>query len=806
VTRGARRRRVAAIAATLGLLATLLPAPLPMAVLGGTPCAAAWRDATIEADSLPTSVRTFSATHAWAAGGGDVGEKSTATVLRLRDGAWEASDATGPRNGSAFTGIDGTSDQDLWVVGDAWGRKGMRAIAMRRREGRWVELPVPDLGQGSAVLTDVGAGAHVRWAVGYQLLQLGHRVPWALRWDRSRWVEDSPAWPPGSGGMLTSVSVDPAGGVWIAGSSSTDGVIRPYIGQRVPGGWRGTAIPEIGEAVVADIAIASHDGWAVGYRLVDGVYAPLALRWDGSAWAAIDPPPGSTPGVMTGVDALGDGAAIAVGAIWDTAMGGFRAALFRWAGGDWETVAFDQADEPSAFYGVSGDPFAAGWVVGGVQRLGGVLARACGQVASTRRQGRTAPLGLDQPGRVSSPVLPRIPPYLPAPARDLPGAQALEPEAAPLDLAVRDVTTEVGLITRSRTYGAVIADFDGSGTPDIFLGRHGGLPQLLLNAGGTFAPLRGVPFSQHDRHGCAAADIDGSGLPDLYCSFGALFGKRVKANELWLDPGGPSPVLHPSAGGAQEPVGRGRLATFLDADADGDEDLFLAQKPGRIDGLPSVNRLYLLQGPADLRVDERPGFDIEAGALSLDTADVDGDGRVDLLVVQFERFSASRTSRIRLYRNTPEGSQEIGSTMGVTSIGDADAGLVDLDGDGALDLVQLSLARVRVSLQREGRFVVGYERSVSGGVAIAAGDADGDGDPDLYLLREKPAAGDHDLLLRNRGDGLGYSVVAMPPPPSPATTADDVVPIDHDGDGTTDFLALNGVGTGGPIQLIAFSR
>jgi hypothetical protein len=144
--------------------------------------------------------------------------------------------------------------------------------------------------------------------------------------------------------------------------------------------------------------------------------------------------------------------------------------------------------------------------------------------------------------------------------------------------------------------------------------------------------------------------------------------------------------------------------------------------------------------------------------------------------------------------------------MGVTSIGDADAGLVDLDGDGALDLVQLSLARVRVSLQREGRFVVGYERSVSGGVAIAAGDADGDGDPDLYLLREKPAAGDHDLLLRNRGDGLGYSVVAMPPPPSPATTADDVVPIDHDGDGTTDFLALNGVGTGGPIQLIAFSR
>jgi hypothetical protein len=32
-----------------------------------------------------------------------------------------------------------------------------------------------------------------------------------------------------------------------------------------------------------------------------------------------------------------------------------------------------------------------------------------------------------------------------------------------------------------------------------------------------------------------------------------------------------------------------------------------------------------------------------------------------------------------------------------------------------------------------------------------------------------------------------------------------VVPIDHDGNGLTDFLALNGNGTAeGPVQLIAF--
>ena len=37
--------------------------------------------------------------------------------------------------------------------------------------------------------------------------------------------------------------------------------------------------------------------------------------------------------------------------------------------------------------------------------------------------------------------------------------------------------------------------------------------------------------------------------------------------------------------------------------------------------------------------------------------------------------------------------------------------------------------------------------------------------------------------------------------------ADDVVPIDHDQNGLTDFLVLNGKGAGkGPLQLISFYR
>ncbi len=130
-------------------------------------------------------------------------------------------------------------------------------------------------------------------------------------------------------------------------------------------------------------------------------------------------------------------------------------------------------------------------------------------------------------------------------------------------VSIVDRAAAAGLPTAGATYGAVVRDFDGNGQEDVFLGGHGDRAELDLNKDGAFArsPLE---FGIADRHGCTATDADGSGLPDLYCTFGGGRGLGVKANELWLDPGGSNPRLTPDAGGVRELLGRGRVATVLD--------------------------------------------------------------------------------------------------------------------------------------------------------------------------------------------------------------------------------------------------
>ena len=143
--------------------------------------------------------------------------------------------------------------------------------------------------------------------------------------------------------------------------------------------------------------------------------------------------------------------------------------------------------------------------------------------------------------------------------------------------------------------------------------------------------------------------------------------------------------------------------------------------------------------------------------------------------------------------------------VGVTSIGERDAGAGAARRDSRPDLVQLSGNRIRVLAAARRPL---SRRSTSARSATPwrwrSGDADGDGDQDLYVLRQKSRAGIKDLVLFNRGGGRAYRVVAAPS--RRGGKADDVVPIDHDGNGLTDFLALNGGAAKGPVQLISFFR
>lgn len=96
-----------------------------------------------------------------------------------------------------------------------------------------------------------------------------------------------------------------------------------------------------------------------------------------------------------------------------------------------------------------------------------------------------------------------------------------------------------------------------------------------------------------------------------------------------------------------------------------------------------------------------------------------------------------------------------------------------------------------------------WEARVSDGVGLAGGDVNGDGLADIYvlrgLMRNKP-----DLLLVNDGRGRSFHAVRIPQVGS--GSADDVIALDHDGNGLMDFLVLNGRKRAGPVKLLASYR
>jgi FG-GAP-like repeat len=162
------------------------------------------------------------------------------------------------------------------------------------------------------------------------------------------------------------------------------------------------------------------------------------------------------------------------------------------------------------------------------------------------------------------------------------------------------------------------------------------------------------------------------------------------------------------------------------------------------------------------------------------------------------------TYGLHILRNVKGRLVDVTATSGISKRQAVDAIAVDVDGDHQLDLVEVTPYELRIHFRRHGRYVLGYTRPLKDGVAVAAGDVDGDGDKDLYIVQGTRTKQRPDLLLRNRGDGRGFSPMAVPR--ALDGSAESVTALDYDHNGLTDFLVLNGKGAlyPGPVQLLAF--
>jgi len=347
--------------------------------------------------------------------------------------------------------------------------------------------------------------------------------------------------------------------------------------------------------------------------------------------------------------------------------------------------------------------------------------------------------------------------------------------ASGIDFVLDNGTTPEKPIIDSMLGGLALFDFDNDGLLDVFFTNGAHIPalkkddprfwnRLYRNLGdGTFldvtekAGLKGDGFSM----GVVAGDFDNDGLTDLYVT-------GVNSNNLYRNRGDGRFADVTKTAGVSGTIGGAKVwsvgAAWLDYDADGDLDLFVANY---LDWSPEKNRLCGVEGkrlacsptyykklPNILYRNEGNGKFLDVSAetgisdhmgygMSLAVADADGDGLVDV-------FVANDQVRQFLFRNV-DGKRfaEVGIEMGaaLTADGVPVSGMGsefrDLNRDGLPDIFVTALAGEAFPLflnTSKGYFIpsthaagLGFATVMMSGWGTGAFDFDNDGWKDIFI-------------------------------------------------------------------------
>jgi len=313
-------------------------------------------------------------------------------------------------------------------------------------------------------------------------------------------------------------------------------------------------------------------------------------------------------------------------------------------------------------------------------------------------------------------------------------------------------------VVGSEGYNTLLTrDVDGDGKLDaLFLGTdgvQGGNPArhlLFLGRGdGTFGSgqelLPQTPGS--GGRNAALADLDGDGDLDLVVLTTEVgFTYILTKVESWLNGGGSPPAFTPGGVVAVQSEGTLYAAGLLaaDFDADGKADVVVHR-------LAPTEDLLFLRGKGDgtfappVAISSEFKQPLEA----LLAGDLDGDGKLDLVALGVWGGAyvmlgwGDGTFRPRVQYDSAEGASE--------------GRLVDLDGDGHLELVEVAVNGL-VVMPGKGDGTFGprqpFATGVTAAAALAVGDLDGDGKPELVLGHGSTANRHFFTVLRNASGPL----------------------------------------------------
>lgn len=295
--------------------------------------------------------------------------------------------------------------------------------------------------------------------------------------------------------------------------------------------------------------------------------------------------------------------------------------------------------------------------------------------------------------------VPGCPARHPAPDTRHPPFERMDPRRAPAYLdqagAAFDYSVQPLLPNLLSAHGPplAVADVDGDGLDDVFIGGGAGVPGRLFlqRPGGRFVEsTRGQPWaadSSYEDWGALFFDADGDGRPDLYVASG---GYRLSPVSRWLQD-----RLYRNRGGgrfARDTAALPAMPTSTasvaagDFTGDGRADLFVG---GRLvpRNYPYPARSYLLRNDGarftDVTAQVAPSLAQPAGMVTAAVwVDLDGDGRPDLV-------TAGEWMPIRVFRNEGARLRDVTDSAGLARSRGWWYSLAagDFDHDGHPDLV-----------------------------------------------------------------------------------------------------------------------